>query len=109
LVIFRDAYALTTGQTDWLKETETQVYKLLDETPPNGKKFSKSVQHMLSREELWNSWKNEGCKDFKRPEQSALSDTEVEGGSAPRPKKPRKLLGDQIWDYNKQGKFYMGK
>jgi hypothetical protein len=29
LVIFRDAYALTTGQTDWLKETETQVYKLL--------------------------------------------------------------------------------
>jgi THO complex subunit 1 len=83
---------------------------LLDETPPNGKKFSKSVQHMLAREELWNSWKNDGCKEFKRPDLLVVDDEE-EGVVAkpPSAKKSKKLLGDLIKDYNKQGKFYMGK
>lgn len=45
-----------------MRDTEIIVYKLLEETPPNGKKFADSVRHMLKREDLWNNWKNEGCK-----------------------------------------------
>lgn len=57
---------------------------------------------MLQREELWNNWKNEGCKEFKRPEinQDDLSKIPM--------KKPRRNLGDMLRDASKQGKFYMG-
>lgn len=53
---------LTPSQNEFVKETETKVYRLLEETPPNGKSFAQTVRHMLKREELWNNWKNEGCK-----------------------------------------------
>lgn len=53
---------LTSSQNEFVKETETKVYRLLEETPPNGKSFAQTVRHMLKREELWNNWKNEGCK-----------------------------------------------
>lgn len=53
---------LSTSQNEFVKETEVKVYKLLEETPPNGKAFAQTVRHMLKREELWNNWKNEGCK-----------------------------------------------
>ncbi|XP_055696133.1 THO complex subunit 1 isoform X2 [Lutzomyia longipalpis] len=99
-----DVYTLTVAQVDWIKETETLVYKLLDETPPNGQKFSKSVQHMLQREEMWNNWKNEGCKEFQRPDPHP-SDT----GKAPSSqRKHKRLLGDSIKEATKHGKFYMG-
>lgn len=55
---------------------------------------------MLAREEIWNSWKNEGCKEFKRPE--------VTGTEKPPPKKSRKLLGDLVKDYRTNGKYYLG-
>uniref|UniRef100_A0A182T6C0 Death domain-containing protein n=1 Tax=Anopheles maculatus TaxID=74869 RepID=A0A182T6C0_9DIPT len=122
-----ETHVLTQAQSDWLKETETQVYQLIEESPPNGKKFANTARHMLLREELWNSWKNEGCKEFKRPE-AVLEDTDSStapktaggtgssaGGGTPstgsgRPpaKRPRKPLGDLIRDATKQGKFYMG-
>ncbi|XP_040176067.1 THO complex subunit 1 [Anopheles arabiensis] len=119
-----ETHVLTQAQSEWLKETETQVYQLIEESPPNGKKFANTARHMLLREELWNSWKNEGCKEFKRPE-AALEDTSsstaaVAGGAAaggaatsagsgrPPAKRPRKPLGDLIRDATKQGKFYMG-
>lgn len=76
----------------------------MEETPPQGKKFAQTVQHMLQREELWNNWKNEGCKEFKRPE-PVQDDCVVK----PAPKRPKKHLGDLIKDSNKNGKFYMGK
>ncbi|XP_035780667.1 THO complex subunit 1-like [Anopheles albimanus] len=76
-----DAHVLTQAQSDWLKETETVVYRLLEESPPNGKKFAETVRHMLTREELWNSWKNEGCKEFKRPE-AVLDDAAPATGTA---------------------------
>lgn len=60
--VFRETYTLTQSQTDWIKETEAQVYKLIEETPSHGKKFAKTVRHMLEREEIWNNWKNDGCK-----------------------------------------------
>lgn len=59
---FRDSQVLTASQNDFVKETESKVYRLLEETPPNGKSFAQTVRHMLKREELWNNWKNEGCK-----------------------------------------------
>ncbi|XP_058462952.1 THO complex subunit 1 [Malaya genurostris] len=122
-----DNHCLTTAQVDWLKETEVRVYKLIEESPPNGRKFADSVRHMLSREELWNSWKNEGCKEFKRPDaggpggtnSSSTGATAATGGSngeeatPPMPirvamKRPRRALGDLIQDSTKQGKFFMG-
>lgn len=63
--IFSESQVLTPSQNDFVKETEAKVYRLLEETPPNGKKFAETVRHMLKREELWNNWKNEGCKGRK--------------------------------------------
>ncbi|XP_053681802.1 THO complex subunit 1 [Sabethes cyaneus] len=115
-----DSHCLTQSQVDWLKETEVKVYKLIEESPPNGRKFADSVRHMLSREELWNSWKNEGCKEFKRPEAAGSSTTTAGAvstaatGEEPMPavrlpmKRPRRALGDLIKDSTKQGKFFMG-
>uniref|UniRef100_A0A182NG63 Death domain-containing protein n=1 Tax=Anopheles dirus TaxID=7168 RepID=A0A182NG63_9DIPT len=119
-----ETHVLTQAQSDWLKETETQVYQLIEESPPNGKKFAQTARHMLMREELWNSWKNEGCKEFKRPEavldETGASTVPCTGGSAttgsalstgsgrPPAKRPRKPLGDLIRDATRQGKFYMG-
>lgn len=57
-----ETFSLSSTQSDFIRDTEVQIYKLLDETPPGGKRFTKTVQHMLQREELWNNWKNEGCK-----------------------------------------------
>lgn len=57
---------------------------------------------MLRREELWNNWKNEGCKEFKRPE----SKEEIGKIAA---KRPKKLLGDLAKDAYRNKKFYLGK
>ncbi|XP_058811766.1 THO complex subunit 1 [Topomyia yanbarensis] len=116
-----DNHCLTPAQVDWLKETEIKVYKLIEESPPNGRKFADSVRHMLSREELWNSWKNEGCKEFKRPDAGNLNSSTVavpassssSGEEPPVPvrvamKRPRRALGDLIQDSTRQGKFFMG-
>lgn len=59
---FRDDHVLSASQSEFIKETEVEIYKLLEETPPNGVEFAKAVRHILSREEMWNNWKNEGCK-----------------------------------------------
>lgn len=108
-----DNHCLTQVQVDWLKETETTVYKLIEESPPNGRKFAESVRHMLTREELWNNWKNEGCKEFKRPDALGASSSGSSGEDQSPPvrvavKRPRRALGDLIRDSTKQGKFYMG-
>ncbi|CAD7084410.1 unnamed protein product [Hermetia illucens] len=95
-----ESFNLTSSQTEYIKETEAKVYKLIEETPPEGKKFAKTVQHMLQREELWNNWKNDGCKEFKRPE--APEDT----GKSP-PKKAKRPLGEYVMESHRQGKFYM--
>ncbi|XP_054712418.1 THO complex subunit 1-like [Uloborus diversus] len=59
-------YILTDDQQSWLKDTTKKVYKLLEETPPNGTDFAQDVEKILLREEYWNAWKNEGCPDFKQ-------------------------------------------
>ncbi|XP_017082274.1 THO complex subunit 1 [Drosophila eugracilis] len=99
-----DTYTLTTDQADFIKETESRVYKLLEETPPYGKRFSRTVHHMLVREEMWNNWKNEGCKEFKKPEEPAASDDDLR----PPTKRPRRALGDALRDAARNGKFFLG-
>lgn len=90
---------LSSSQEEWVRETEGTVYKLLNDTPPNGKEFAKSIKHILKREELWNNWKNEGCKEITRPDGH---DKKV-----PEQKK-RKLAGDLIKEATKVGKFDLG-
>nr|XP_033506940.1 THO complex subunit 1 [Epinephelus lanceolatus] len=55
---------LNDDQTTWIEETTKLVYQLLREIPPDGDKFANMVEHILSTEENWNGWKNEGCPSF---------------------------------------------
>ncbi|XP_005995775.1 THO complex subunit 1 [Latimeria chalumnae] len=63
---------LTDEQSLWIEDTTKTVYQLLKETPPDGEKFASVVEHILSTEENWNTWKNEGCPSFvkERPPDS---------------------------------------
>ena len=49
---------------EWVKSKEKEVFALLNETPPNGQKYTKFIKHLIERENFWVKWKNEG-KDFK--------------------------------------------
>ncbi|KAL7727469.1 hypothetical protein ACLKA6_017584 [Drosophila palustris] len=100
-----DTYTLTTAQSDFIKETEQRVYKLLEETPPYGRRFARTVQHMLQREEMWNNWKNDGCKEFKKPEEPEPTEDEAKPPPAKRSKRP---LGDCLRDAARNGKFFLG-
>lgn len=62
---------LAEEQSNWIKASTEKVYTLLKETPPDGELFSKSIVHILSREEYWNSWKNGGCPSFVRHNKSS--------------------------------------
>jgi len=57
---------LTDTQTQWVAEMSDKVYSIIGDTPPNGKKFASSVQHILNREENWINWKNCGCGSFAK-------------------------------------------
>ena len=91
-----DNQVLSSDQTKWTEENTKKIFKLLEETPPNGIEFSRSVKHILAREEHWNKWKNEGCPGAakKGPDDK---DKEVksigEGGST---RKRKKKLGDVV-------------
>ncbi|KAH8288392.1 hypothetical protein KR054_002093, partial [Drosophila jambulina] len=100
-----ETYTLTTDQADFIKDTEPRVYKLLEETPPYGRRFARTVHHMLIREEMWNNWKNDGCKEFKKPEEPVGSEEDVK---PPPTKKSRRPLGDSLRDAARNGKFFLG-
>lgn len=93
---------LNSAQQEWLQETEATVYKLLKETPPNGKEFVETIKHILKREEMWNSWKNDSCKEIQRPDGNQAKSADV------APPRKRKLLGDVIAEATKAGKFDLG-
>lgn len=57
---------LSDEQNGWIKASTEKIYQLIRETPPDGEKFAKTVEHILEREEHWNKWKNDGCPDFER-------------------------------------------
>ncbi|XP_055385143.1 THO complex subunit 1 [Condylostylus longicornis] len=99
-----ESLTLNQVQSDFIKETEAKIYKLLEETPPQGKKFTVTVQHMLQREEIWNNWKNEGCKDFNKPDLKEETNEE----EVSKPKKPKKSLGEAMKEASRKGQFFMG-
>lgn len=76
-----ESYQLTDEQQGWVKDTSKKVHELLEETPPNGANFAKNVEKILQREEYWNSWKNEGCPDFRQ----AIEKVDIEKKSRKRP------------------------
>ncbi|CAG4939173.1 unnamed protein product [Parnassius apollo] len=96
---------LKSDQTEWVKETTALVYRLLAETPPDGKRFAECVKSILRREEHWNSWKNDGCPEFKKPKPPVAVDSTEE---VKKSRKRRKPVGDIIKEYEAQDKFYMG-
>jgi len=92
----KDSETLDSAQTKWLEETQTKVYKLLGETPPNGLDFARSVKKILQREETWNKWKNDGCPSLakKMDETAEANFSRVgEGGNSRRRKRK---LGDLV-------------
>lgn len=106
-----DKDQLSAAQQEWLTETEASVFKLLKETPPNGKDFVETIKHLLKREEMWNTWKNDSCKEIQRPIWTMPEPTEDSEGAkvvVPTLAKKRKLLGDTIADATKAGKFDLG-
>jgi len=91
-----DSQTLDSAQTKWVDETQTKVYRLLGETPPNGADFARSVKRILQREETWNKWKNDGCPSLaKKMEETAVAVVPRigEGGSSRRKKRK---LGDLV-------------
>ncbi|XP_067033610.1 THO complex subunit 1-like isoform X1 [Acropora muricata] len=81
---------LNESQSAWVKEMTSQVYELLKETPPDGDKFAKAVEHILEREENWISWKNEGCPSFIKER--------IESDPKPTPtsRKRKASIGDEV-------------
>ena len=62
----RDADVLSDEQRNWIDTASEKILRLMQETPSNGERFAKSIQHIVQREEQWNLWKNDGCKPFKK-------------------------------------------
>ena len=96
-----DAQALSSDQDKWIGETTRKIYRLLEETPPLGPEFARSVKRILHREEHWNRWKNEGCPSLAR-KTGATDEPEGEkkglgdGGSS---RKKKRKLGDVVSVY----------
>ncbi|CAG5115129.1 unnamed protein product, partial [Candidula unifasciata] len=82
------AHTLTDEQSEWIKECQEKVIKLLCETPPNGEQFCNSVKHILEREEHWNNWKNDSCPSF-------IKEKPKEQNKA-KAKPKRKRIGDDL-------------
>ncbi|CAG0893297.1 unnamed protein product [Darwinula stevensoni] len=110
---------LTDEQVEWVKQTTEKIYKLIAETPPEGEKFLQSVKHFIKREDLWNSWKNDGCPKLQPPtakvsesDQKKTTNADASnlspGKEHKRLKRPRRPLGDQIKDAVARKKFNLG-
>lgn len=68
---------------------QAAVYILLKNTPPHGDKFAESARTVLASEQVWVTWKNEGCPDFFRDsaelrKRKAPDDEEEESGKKAR-------------------------
>ncbi|GLV34018.1 Hpr1 [Carabus blaptoides fortunei] len=104
-----DNYELKPDQIEWVRKMTDLVYSLLEETPPDGDEFAKIVRNMLLREEHWNSWKNDGCPEFRKPK--PVQEIPEEGGDKRKmlkPRKPKKYLGDILKEAAVQKKYNLG-
>ncbi|XP_070556038.1 THO complex subunit 1-like [Ptychodera flava] len=91
-VKFKNALqVLTDEQALWVKDTTEKVYQLMKETPPHGTEFAKSIEHILSREENWNSWKNDGCQEFIREKQEESQETQQR-----KPRTRKRSIGEDM-------------
>ena len=88
--------ALTSDQDKWVGETSRKIYKLLEETPPHGKEFARSVRHILHREEHWNKWKNEGCPSLARKVEDTANTEKKSLGEGGSYRKKKRKLGDVV-------------
>ncbi|KAG7164757.1 THO complex subunit 1-like, partial [Homarus americanus] len=118
-IVFRSSHSetLTEDQSAWVKKTEDLVYTLLEETPPDGPVFVKTVKHILMREEMWSEWKNEGCPEFKKPEGYEKGKAKQNGKSeelkedadkSPKKLRHKRKVGEIIRDADSKTKFSMG-
>lgn len=98
---FSESFELKSDQKEWIQSSTEKVYNLLRETPPDGKRFAEIAANILSREEYWNAWKNDGCPELKK----AVIPTD---SPDKRKTEERPLLGDIIKEASSQGKYYMG-
>ncbi|GLT46006.1 hypothetical protein SLA2020_197980 [Shorea laevis] len=84
-----------------IKSSEDRVKKLLEMTPPNGKEFLRSIEHILEREKNWVWWKRDGCPPF---EKQPIEKKTVQDGVKKR--RPRWRLGNkelsQLWKWADQ-------
>jgi THO complex subunit 1 len=110
-----DTQVLSTDQGKWIDEQRKKAFKLLDETPPNGKAFSSSAKSILKRELIWIRWKNEGCPSLVIPSPPAAENGEAEKeavGSTPEKKarlgKRKAPLGEMMRYEAKHGKINLG-
>jgi len=110
-----ESNVLTDEQSKWIDKTQNKVYELLEETPPQGKKFCQSVKHILGRETQWNSWKNQGClplaKKVEAKNDTSISEEKSESNGDKKdglPRKRKARLGDITRSAAKNGRFVMG-
>ncbi|KAK2722836.1 hypothetical protein QYM36_003134 [Artemia franciscana] len=96
------AHVLKEDQLAFVKDSVEKVYKLVEETSTDGKQFLLTVKHILKREELWNQWKNEGCKKFEKPNQKKPKD------GVPPPKKAKVSSVDKLRQAVREGKTDIG-
>lgn len=84
-----------------MKSCEERVKKLLETTPPKGKDFLHSIEHILEREKNWVWWKRDGCPPF---EKQSMEKKAVQDG--PKKRRPRWRLGNkelsQLWKWADQ-------
>ncbi|XWS74587.1 hypothetical protein CRYUN_Cryun01aG0011300 [Craigia yunnanensis] len=84
-----------------IKSCEDRVKKLLEVTPPKGKDFLHSIEHILEREKNWVWWKRDGCPPF---EKQPVEKKTVNDGAKKR--RPRWRLGNkelsQLWKWADQ-------
>ncbi|XVF41073.1 hypothetical protein PTKIN_Ptkin01aG0250900 [Pterospermum kingtungense] len=84
-----------------IKSCEDRVKKLLEVTPPKGKDFLNSIEHILEREKNWVWWKRDGCPPF---EKQPIEKKTVQDGAKKR--RPRWRLGNkelsQLWKWADQ-------
>uniref|UniRef100_A0A5B6YPV1 Putative THO complex subunit 1-like isoform X1 n=1 Tax=Davidia involucrata TaxID=16924 RepID=A0A5B6YPV1_DAVIN len=84
-----------------IKTCEEWVKKLLEMTPPKGKDFLQSIEHILERERNWVWWKRDGCPAF---EKQPIEKKSVQDGAKKR--RPRWRLGNkelsQLWKWADQ-------
>ncbi|XP_025411324.1 THO complex subunit 1 [Sipha flava] len=99
-----DNFKIKPDQQEWIKNSINNIYELINNTPPDGIRFSEVVKNILQREEQWNKWKNDGC-----PEVVKRLIPASDQGDMPAPKRRlRKNLGDVIKNMTANNKVFLG-